>query len=283
MLYWPSVVLVAAHSPAAAKLEEHTQLVVRSNTHGPVALPSRGCDSTSASERRCFSACSAASPLELMLGLSTRRASARRAVQHVEPDHFEVEGHLEVPHLEQLEDPLRRSRGSELRAVRKVQHGRRRAADHAPKERVKVDHLLGTQRALFGRQLLGVLRQVVHLPLEPVVAAALTDVARLGVGGHGARHARARVQTVGERAADGGQRQIVVGAARDWHVQVALGQEVVEHRDVGEQAVTQLAWVDGGVAARRPLAVHEDRPVGEGVVVADDVRQVGVLLPAHVG
>eukprot|EP00964_Phaeocystis_antarctica_P046097 scaffold26581_cov60-Phaeocystis_antarctica.AAC.1 len=35
--YWPSVVLVAAHAPAAAKLEEHTQLVVRSNTHGPVA------------------------------------------------------------------------------------------------------------------------------------------------------------------------------------------------------------------------------------------------------
>ena len=37
MLYWPSVVLVAAHEPTAAKLEEHTQLVVRSNTHGPVA------------------------------------------------------------------------------------------------------------------------------------------------------------------------------------------------------------------------------------------------------
>ena len=36
--------LVAAHAPAAAKLEEHTQLVVRSNTHGPVAVPSRlGC------------------------------------------------------------------------------------------------------------------------------------------------------------------------------------------------------------------------------------------------
>ena len=34
--------LVAAHAPAAAKLEEHTQLVVRSNTHGPVAVPSRG-------------------------------------------------------------------------------------------------------------------------------------------------------------------------------------------------------------------------------------------------
>ena len=32
----------------------------------------------------------------------------------------------------------------------------------------------------------------------------------------------------------------------------------------------------------RPLAVHEDRPGGEGVVVADDVRQLGVLLPAHV-
>ena len=35
--YWPSVVLVAAQAPAAAKLEEHTQLVVRSNTHWPVA------------------------------------------------------------------------------------------------------------------------------------------------------------------------------------------------------------------------------------------------------
>ena len=42
MLYWPSVVLVAAHAPTAAKLEEHAQLVVRSNTHGPVAVPSRG-------------------------------------------------------------------------------------------------------------------------------------------------------------------------------------------------------------------------------------------------
>ena len=41
LLYWPSVVLVAAHATAAAKLEEHTQLVARSNTHGPVALPSR--------------------------------------------------------------------------------------------------------------------------------------------------------------------------------------------------------------------------------------------------
>ena len=37
MLYSPLVVLVAAHAPAAAKLEEHTQLVVRSNTHWPVA------------------------------------------------------------------------------------------------------------------------------------------------------------------------------------------------------------------------------------------------------
>ena len=37
LLYWPSVVLVAAHAPAAAKLEEHTQLVMGSNTHGPVA------------------------------------------------------------------------------------------------------------------------------------------------------------------------------------------------------------------------------------------------------
>ena len=34
--------LVAAHAPAAAKLEEHTQLVVRSNTHGPVAVPPEG-------------------------------------------------------------------------------------------------------------------------------------------------------------------------------------------------------------------------------------------------
>ena len=42
LLYWPSVVLVAAHAPVAAKLEVHTQLVVRSNTHGPVAAPSRG-------------------------------------------------------------------------------------------------------------------------------------------------------------------------------------------------------------------------------------------------
>ena len=29
--------LVAAHAPAAAKLEEHTQLVIGSNMHGPVA------------------------------------------------------------------------------------------------------------------------------------------------------------------------------------------------------------------------------------------------------
>ena len=42
MLYSPLVVLVAAHAPAAAKLEEHTQLVVRSNTHGPVAVPPGG-------------------------------------------------------------------------------------------------------------------------------------------------------------------------------------------------------------------------------------------------
>ena len=34
--------LVAAHAPAAAKLEEQTQLLVRSNTHSPVAVPSRG-------------------------------------------------------------------------------------------------------------------------------------------------------------------------------------------------------------------------------------------------
>ena len=31
-----------SHVSAAAKLEEHTQLVVRSNTHGPKAVPSRG-------------------------------------------------------------------------------------------------------------------------------------------------------------------------------------------------------------------------------------------------
>ena len=42
LLYWPLVVLVAAHAPVAAKLEEHTQFVVRSNTHAPVAAPSRG-------------------------------------------------------------------------------------------------------------------------------------------------------------------------------------------------------------------------------------------------
>ena len=35
----------------------------------------------------------------------------RRAVQHVEPDHLEVEGHLEVPRLDQLEDPLVRLLG----------------------------------------------------------------------------------------------------------------------------------------------------------------------------
>eukprot|EP00964_Phaeocystis_antarctica_P129246 scaffold93087_cov67-Phaeocystis_antarctica.AAC.4 len=190
-------------------------------------------------------------------------------MQNVEPHHLEVKGRLEVPRLDQLEDPLvrllgrtaqRRARGSELRAVRKVQHGGRRAADRAPEERAEADHLLGTQRPLLERQLLSVLGQVVHLPLEPVVAAALISVARFGVDGHGTGDARARVEAVGERAADGGQRQVVVGAAREWHVQVALGQKVVEHRDVGEQTVTQLARVDWGVAARRPLAVHEDRP-----------------------
>eukprot|EP00964_Phaeocystis_antarctica_P065095 scaffold39222_cov55-Phaeocystis_antarctica.AAC.1 len=216
-----------------------------------------------------------------------RPINLRRAVQHVEPDHLEIEGRLEVPCLDQLEDPLRRARGGELRAVRKVQHGRRRAADHAPEEGAKLDHLLGTQRTLLERQLPSVLGQVIHLPLEPVVATAHIRAAHLipigRVGGHGARHARARVEAVGECAADGGQRQVVVGAARERHVQVALGQEVVEHRDVCEQVVAHLARVDEEEAARRPLAVHEDRPVGEGVVVADDVRQVGVLLPAHVG
>eukprot|EP00964_Phaeocystis_antarctica_P161350 scaffold133318_cov72-Phaeocystis_antarctica.AAC.5 len=206
----------------------------------------------------------------------------RRAVQHVEPDdHLEVKAHLEVPRLDQL-DPLvgllgcaaqRSARGGELRALSKVQHYGRRVADHAPVEGAEVDHLLGTQRALFERQFLGVLGQIVPLPLEPVAAACLIGIARLGVGGHGARHARARVETVGECAADGGQRQVVVGAARTRHVQVALGQEVVEHRDVGEQVAAHLARVDEEEAARRPLAVHEDCPVGEGVVVADDVRQ----------
>ena len=42
MLYWPSLVVFAAHAPTASKLEEHTQLVVRFNTHDPVAVPSRG-------------------------------------------------------------------------------------------------------------------------------------------------------------------------------------------------------------------------------------------------
>ena len=40
--YWPSVELVASHAPVDAKLEEHTQFVVRSSTHGPVAVPSSG-------------------------------------------------------------------------------------------------------------------------------------------------------------------------------------------------------------------------------------------------
>eukprot|EP00964_Phaeocystis_antarctica_P041569 scaffold23772_cov63-Phaeocystis_antarctica.AAC.3 len=181
----------------------------------------------------------------------------------------------------------RRARGGELRALSKVQHVGRRAADHAPEEGVEVDHLPGAQRPLLECQFLGVLGQVVHLPLEPAVATAHIRAARLiptgGVGCHGARHARARVEAVGERAANGGQRQVMGGAARERHVQAALGQEVVEHRDVGEQVVAHLARVDEEEAARRPLAVHEDRPVGEGVVVADDVRQVGVLLPAHVG
>eukprot|EP00964_Phaeocystis_antarctica_P016929 scaffold9321_cov52-Phaeocystis_antarctica.AAC.2 len=147
----------------------------------------------------------------------------------------------------------RRARGGELRALRKVQHGGRRAADHAPEEGIKVDHLLGRQRALLERQFLSVLGQVIHLPLEPVVATAHIRAARLiptgGVGCHGARHARARVEAV------------------------ALGQEVVERRDVGEHVVAHLARVDEEEAARRPLAVHEDSPVGEGVVVADDMRQ----------
>jgi hypothetical protein len=69
-----------------------------------------------------------------------------------------------VPRLDQLEDPpvrllgraaQRRARGRELRALREVQHGGRLAADDAPEEGVEVEHLLGAQRALLERQLLG--------------------------------------------------------------------------------------------------------------------------------
>ena len=60
----------------------------------------------------------------------------RRAVQQVAPDQPEVARRLEVPRLDQLEHPLacrlgraaqRSARGGELRAVRKVGHGRRSA------------------------------------------------------------------------------------------------------------------------------------------------------------
>ena len=86
----------------------------------------------------------------------------RRAVQQVAPDQLEVAGRLD-----QLERPLacrlgraaqRSARGGELRAVRKVGHGRRGAEEGA-----KVGHLFGTQSALLERQLLGVLGQVVQL------------------------------------------------------------------------------------------------------------------------
>eukprot|EP00964_Phaeocystis_antarctica_P039450 scaffold22569_cov71-Phaeocystis_antarctica.AAC.2 len=175
-------------------------------------------------------------------------ASLRRAVQHVDPAHLEVEGHLEVPRLDQLEDPLvrllgraaqRRARGGELRPLHEVQHGWRRAADDALKEGGEAEHLLGAQHALLERQLLSELGQIVKLPFEPAVAAALLGFALLipmsGVGGHGARHARARAEPVGERAAEGRERQIVIGTACEWHEQVAVRHEVVEHRDVGEQ------------------------------------------------
>eukprot|EP00964_Phaeocystis_antarctica_P002394 scaffold1237_cov67-Phaeocystis_antarctica.AAC.1 len=175
----------------------------------------------------------------------------RRAVQHVEPDHLKVQGRLQVLCLDQLDNPLR--------------SGAREAANCAPcakystagGERPTTPSNKASKSTISSARSAPCL-SVVHLPLEPVVAAALIGVARLGVGGHGARHARARVEAVGERAADGGQRQ------------VALGQEVVEHRDVREQVVTHLPRLDEGVAARRPLAVHEDRPIG-------------VLLPAQVG
>eukprot|EP00964_Phaeocystis_antarctica_P128362 scaffold92143_cov69-Phaeocystis_antarctica.AAC.9 len=218
-----------------------------------------------------------------------------RAVQHVEPAHLEVEGHLEVPRLDQIEDPLVRllgraaqriARGGELRTLHEVQDGGRLAADDAPEEGAEVKHLLGAQRALLERQLLGELGQIVELPLEPAVAAALLGVAPLvpkdGVGAHGARHARARVKAVGERAAKGGQREVVVGAARERHEQVSLSLEVVEHRDVGEQVVAHQVGVGEEEPTRGHLAVQEDRPVGERVIIAHNVGQVRVLLLTHV-
>eukprot|EP00964_Phaeocystis_antarctica_P026265 scaffold14793_cov47-Phaeocystis_antarctica.AAC.1 len=178
-----------------------------------------------------------------------------------------------MPRLDQLEDPLvrllgrtaqRRARGGELRALRKVQHGWRRAADHALKEGGEAEQLIGAQHALLECDLLGVRVQVVCLPFEPAVAAALLGFALLvpmsRVGGHGARHARARVEPVGERAAEGRERQIVVGAACEWYEQVAFRHEVVEHRDVGKQVVAHLVILGEEEAARGHLAVHEDRP-----------------------
>eukprot|EP00964_Phaeocystis_antarctica_P006396 scaffold3461_cov61-Phaeocystis_antarctica.AAC.2 len=175
-----------------------------------------------------------------------------------------------MPRLDQLEDPLvrllgcaaqRRARGGELPALRKVQHSWRRAADHALKEGGEVEQLIGAQHALLERDLLG-----------PAVAAALLGFALLipvaRVGGHGARHARARVETVGERAAEGREREVVVEAACEWHVQVAFRHQVVEHRDVGEQVVAHLVLVGEEEAARGHLAVQEDRPVGETTLAA---------------
>ena len=104
-----------------------------------------------------------------------------------------------MPRLDQLEDPLVRllrraaqriTRGGELRALHEVQDGGRLAADDAPEEGAEVEHLFGAQRALRERQLLGELGQIVELPLEPAVAAALLGVVPLvpvaRVGAHGA-------------------------------------------------------------------------------------------------
>jgi len=195
-------------------------------------------------------------------------------VQHVEPDHLEVEAHLEVPRLEQLEDPLvrllgrtaqRSRRGGELRALSKVHHSRWRTAYHAPEEGVEVEQLVGAQHALLERGPLGVPSQVVPFPFEPAVAAGIAPlvVSVSGVGGHRARHTWAWAKAVGEGAAEGREFQVVASAARERHVQVALGLDIVEHRDVGEQMVTFLLLVDEEEPARGHLAVQKDRPVGE--------------------
>eukprot|EP00964_Phaeocystis_antarctica_P046109 scaffold26587_cov65-Phaeocystis_antarctica.AAC.2 len=212
-----------------------------------------------ASEHRCSSTLSSASPSELALALGTRRASARWSRNGAE---------------ERRRAFLRSTKVAVQLA------SAHEAANCAPCEKYSTagGARPTTRRKKASKSTISLARSapclsVVHFPLKPVIAAALIDVVHFGVGSHGTRPARARVEAVGERAADGGQREVVVGAASEWHVQVAL--------DVGEQAVTHLPLVDEGVAARQPLAVHEDRPVGEGVVVADDVRQVGVLLPAH--